>query len=493
MSSLDNEHIDINLDDTCVDANENPNMVNLVGTLNDSHEDLTTNVDTNNASNDVINVNANNVPDVINVNANNASNDVPDATDRDDVFNHFDIFDPRNWDTLDSKMIDVILSNGKKCDRDWLVYSVKLDKDHVQRITNGDLHVHYLGPKIQNELIILLAKRLKCEIINKVKEKYFSVILDCTPDISYQEQMFLLLRRDAKSLAHNELGDFEFLVSMVVWYEILYAVNLISKHLQSENMLIDVAIDKVKGLISYFKGYRKRRFLDAIELARTIATELNIDPLFPQRREIRRKRHFNENSHDASEMNSQSMEESFEVNYFLCVFDHAIASLSRRFEQYQEYESVFRFLFTYYKLRSLDDTCSKSSCTNFENAMKKQDQFDIDGNDLYVELKILQDLFPAQKMRPLDILKYLKHVECFTNAIIPYRVLLTILVIVTSAERSFSKLKLLKSYMRSTMTQERLNGLLMIALENDFSEKVDYEELIEDFVSKNIKRMSLSK
>ncbi|KVH92030.1 hypothetical protein Ccrd_005940, partial [Cynara cardunculus var. scolymus] len=64
-SSLDNEHIDIDLDDACVDVNENPNMVNLVGTLNDSHEDLATNVDTNNASNDV--------PNVI---SNNASNDV---------------------------------------------------------------------------------------------------------------------------------------------------------------------------------------------------------------------------------------------------------------------------------------------------------------------------------------------------------------------------------------------------------------------------------
>ncbi|XP_024984043.1 uncharacterized protein LOC112519960 [Cynara cardunculus var. scolymus] len=106
QTSLDNEHIDINLDDTCVDAsNENPNLVNLVGTLNDSHKDLATNVDT-----------SVNLDDIINVNANNVSNDVPDATDGDDatnvddVFNHFDIFDPRNWDALNSKMIDVLVA-----------------------------------------------------------------------------------------------------------------------------------------------------------------------------------------------------------------------------------------------------------------------------------------------------------------------------------------------------------------------------------------------
>ena len=78
-----------------------------------------------------------------------------------------------------------------------------------------------------------------------------------------------------------------------------------------------------------------------------------------------------------------------------------------------------------------------------------------------------------------------------TVANIAYRILLTIPVTVASAERSFSKLKLLKSYLRSTMTQERLNGLATIALENDILEKINYEDLIEDFISRNTRRMML--
>ncbi|KAI3706498.1 hypothetical protein L6452_24284 [Arctium lappa] len=258
-------------------------------------------------------------------------------------------------------------------------------------------------------------------------------------------------------------------------------------------MLIDVAIEQVKGLISFFEKYRETGFLDALESAKEIANELNIDPLFPQRREIRRKRHFDENPSDTSEITSQSAKESFRVNYFLCVVDHAIASLNRRFEQYKEYESVFGFLFTSDKLCSLDNACLKSSCTNFEIALKKQDQSDVDGNDLYVELKLLQDYLANQKMGPVDILEYLKHVGCFPNAIIAYRVLLTIPVTVASAERSFSKLKLLKSYLHSTMTQERLNGLALIAIESGLLENVDYEDLIDDFISKNARRMILFK
>ena len=94
-------------------------------------------------------------------------------------------------------------------------------------------------------------------------------------------------------------------------------------------------------------------------------------------------------------------------------------------------------------------------------------------------------------MGPVEILKFLKRHDCFPNATIAYRVLLTIPVTVTSAERSFSKLKLLKSYLRSTMTQERLNDLAMIALESDILEKIDYKSIIEDFISRNPTRMRL--
>ena len=64
------------------------------------------------------------------------------------------------------------------------------------------------------------------------------------------------------------------------------------------------------------------------------------------------------------------------------------------------------------------------------------------------------------------------------------RHLLTIPVTVASSKLSFSKLKLLKSYLRSTMTQERLNDLAMIAFESDMLEKIDYESIIEIFISR---------
>jgi uncharacterized membrane protein len=43
----------------------------------------------------------------------------------------------------------------------------------------------------------------------------------------------------------------EFSVGIVIWYEILYAINLVSKQLQEKDILIDIAIEKVKGLLSF--------------------------------------------------------------------------------------------------------------------------------------------------------------------------------------------------------------------------------------------------
>jgi hypothetical protein len=56
------------------------------------------------------------------------------------------------------------------------------------------------------------------------------------------------------------------------------------------------------------------------------------------------------------------------------------------------------------------------------------------------------------------------------------------------AERSFSKLKLLKNYLRSAMSQERLNGLATLCIEKKLLDDIDINSIIDDFVSKNVRK-----
>ena len=67
---------------------------------------------------------------------------------------------------------------------------------------------------------------------------------------------------------------------------------------------------------------------------------------------IRRKKHFDENvDHEIT----QSVEESFRIDYFLFIVVQAISSIKQRFEQFYIYEELFGFLFSFKKLKSFDD------------------------------------------------------------------------------------------------------------------------------------------
>ncbi|XP_038697887.1 zinc finger MYM-type protein 1-like [Tripterygium wilfordii] len=133
----------------------------------------------------------------------------------------------------------------------------------------------------------------------------------------------------------------------------------------------------------------------------------------------------------------------------------------------------------------------KESCIKLEAALTHGNKSDISSDDLISELQVLIIYLPAGTETAIQVLEFVESLNCLPNVSIAYRILLTVPVTVASAERSFSKLKLLKNFLRSTMSQERLNGLAILCIEKHMLNKCDFEVVIDDFASQNVVRSKI--
>ena len=78
----------------------------------------------------------------------------------------------------------------------------------------------------------------------------------------------------------------------------------------------------------------------------------------------------------------------------------------------------------------------------------------------------------------------------FPNIYVVLSIACIIPVTTATVERSNSALKYVKTALRSTMGQERLNSLLLLFIHKNIS--LDYEAIINSFASKHPRRMLLS-
>ena len=69
----------------------------------------------------------------------------------------------------------------------------------------------------------------------------------------------------------------------------------------------------------------------------------------------------------------------------------------------------------------------------------------------------------------------------FLNLRKALQILLTMAVSIASCERSFSKLKLILSYLRFSMSQERLCDPALLSIERDETKKTNFDKIIDEF------------
>ncbi|KAL4126320.1 hypothetical protein QTP88_010542 [Uroleucon formosanum] len=295
-------------------------------------------------------------------------------------------------------------------------------------------------------------------------------------------------KSEAQSLVTNELESYEFILSLIIWYEILVEVNTVSKTLQNINIHLDKCSNLLNGLIQFLKSFRMNGFESSKIKANEISDVLNIDKTFKKKRIRKTKKQFDYENSD--EINDDP-ENNFRTFYFNVIADGAISSFSQRFNQFQIYNNNFSFLYNIGKLSKVTNDDLMKNCLDLQNYLSDGDLYDIVASELYEELLVFRHTM-KEDSTPIEALSFLKTMPgaftAFPNIVISLRILLTIPITSASAERSFSKLKIIKNYLRNTISQKRLTELATIAIENETADTLDFKNVIELFASKKSRK-----
>lgn len=174
--------------------------------------------------------------------------------------------------------------------------------------------------------------------------------------------------------------------------------------------------------------------------------------MFTQKRNKKPKKLFDYESNNY--LKSSDGENTFKRDYFIVILDQAIISMEERFKQFKWYEENFGFLFNINKIKEINDEHLMKHCKDLQNILSHGDSKDIEAVDLYTEITFFRGLV-EENMTALQALGIIKKApSSFPNMSIALRIILTIPITSASAERSFSKLKLIKTYLRNSMTQK---------------------------------------
>lgn len=314
----------------------------------------------------------------------------------------------------------------------------------------------------------------------------YDALIDIMEDPSLMGSHGNKTKIDAKNLA-QKLKNYQFICTAVLWYNVLLEVNRVNLLMQNPTFSICAAVETIESVFNNLKKFRTdEEFQNLFITAHELAEMIDLEPKFEEIRIKKRKRNF---EYEATDEPMEDSTQKFKLVYFN-LLDVAINSIEERFQQLSYYKNTFGFLHSISKLTTWKKEDILKYCKDLEIILSDDNKKDIDGIQLSEELIFISSLLKPSD-DPNDVLKYILQNELlpiYPNLYIALKILLTMPVSVASGERSFSRLKLIKNYLRSSMSQNRLSGLSILSIESDISRAIDKEDILRDFANIKARR-----
>ncbi|XP_050066136.1 52 kDa repressor of the inhibitor of the protein kinase-like [Aphis gossypii] len=208
-------------------------------------------------------------------------------------------------------------------------------------------------------------------------------------------------------------------------------------------------INNVKNVLATIRENSKTEFKNIFEETTLIAGKMDVD--------IRIPRVTKTQCHRANaQPQSTDLSEFYHVNYFLPYLDYLMSELN-----------------------------SHDKILNAAQIYEVDLPHSIEA--LRGELNLWKQFWKNKPGKADSSMEAFKYASMFPNIKCLLTILSVIPITTASAERSFSSLKRIKTYLRSTMGQERLNGLAMLHINKDI--QVKPEEVLDVFAKKHKRKL----
>ena len=281
---------------------------------------------------------------------------------------------------------------------------------------------------------------------------------------------------------HSSLQTFDLLCGVMLGEKCYAITDMLSRSLQAKDVTASDAKLASEAICENIVCLRSDEEFDSFwEKATTKASELQLsDPVLPRNR--RPPRRLDSGSNPCS---FSSPKYYYRKIYFEFA-DNIHGELKKRFDQ--------KTFYLYLKAEELLLKAAETGqvlATNLEDVCKHFGE-DLDHSRLKNQLSVLSDVVEGVKPSLRDIecsLKSFQSTSSIFSEVIKLLQLLYVLPASTAtAERSFSSLRRLKTYLRKSMSPKRLNHLLLLHVHKDATDQIDLQEIVAEFIGRNERR-----
>ncbi|KAL4153438.1 hypothetical protein QTP88_001271 [Uroleucon formosanum] len=312
------------------------------------------------------------------------------------------------------------------------------------------------------------------DAIFSLKERYIDVLKSLTHIILTSN------KTSEKTLASGlkkKLETFEFILILCMWEPILRSLRIVSKRLQNINMDLEAASSMIQMAVTSTQDIRDN-YQHILIISKELCKKWNIPVTYPNERKKQAVKYFDEIDGDRR-LNTN--EDNFKVQIFFPVMDSVSSQFVARFKGTHEVVETFSFL---NPTSFLSKTEKEVVNASYDFILKYSNDISTDFTRQLLSLRTSLQKHQLKTIKSLAIYIVENDLSIvFPDVLSACVIFITIPITVAEAERSFSKLKIIKNYLRNSMSQNRLSNIAVLNIERERTNEINISQIINNFAN----------